>query len=209
MQRITPYVSLCLAERVAELGAGVVLEKRSKDSALIRKGAFPLVTGSSFYYASFLPSGSYSIKSDKVHWKVSHSLNNVSSFVVSIFVSRYSLLIEFLLIPDNLIKSDISSIRCSAMSFLKFNSIGNSLQQFIGHRVNEITEYLMATNSTYKTLSNQCTQHFIQIQEYLPSDLQQTMLQYEETLLLLQAVIENHIYTQGLKDGMDLRSLLK
>lgn len=50
------------------------------------------------------------------------------------------------------------------------NSIGNSLQQFIGHRVNEITEYLMATNSTYKTLSNQCSQHFIQIQEYLPSD---------------------------------------
>ncbi|MEC0207777.1 hypothetical protein ABEX47_11580 [Paenibacillus ehimensis] len=89
------------------------------------------------------------------------------------------------------------------------NSIGNSLQQFIGHRVNEITEYLMATNSTYKTLSSQCTQHFIQIQEYLPSDLQQTMLQYEETLLLLQAVIENHIYTQGLKDGMALRSLLK
>ncbi|MCP3776104.1 hypothetical protein NLX71_22845 [Paenibacillus sp. MZ04-78.2] len=89
------------------------------------------------------------------------------------------------------------------------NSIGNSLQQFIGHRVDEITENLMATNTTYKLLSNQCTQHFIQIQKYLPNDLQQTMLQYEETLLSLQAVIETHVYTQGLKDGMTLRGLLK
>lgn len=60
--------------------------------------------------------GTYSIKSDNLQLNVSHSLNKVSSFVVSIFVPLYNLLIEFRLKPDFAINSVISSIRCSAMS---------------------------------------------------------------------------------------------
>ena len=92
---------------------------------------------------------------------------------------------------------------------MMINSIEFSLQQLISNRLDEITEHLMLTNENYKVLSSQCSQQFRQIQEYIPHDLQAEMLRYEETIMALQSVIENHIYTQGVKDGFNLVSLLK
>ncbi|AIQ27926.1 MULTISPECIES: hypothetical protein [Paenibacillus] len=86
--------------------------------------------------------------------------------------------------------------------------VEHAFNKFLSIRMEYIGSSILSNSDDYKHLIYECNQLFVELISLLPQDCQLRLQHYETSTVLLQSISETLMYKQGLKDGMNLNTLL-
>lgn len=81
-------------------------------------------------------------------------------------------------------------------------------EEMMHKRIYGIEEFMLK-DTEYKELSDKSNKLFRKIEELLPEEYQDLIFSFEEINSLQDNLIKKMIYEQGLKDGVELKNILK
>jgi len=82
------------------------------------------------------------------------------------------------------------------------------LQEFISDRAYDTNDSILISNLDYRKLSEECINLHNLIKKNLPKEYKYLIGTYEETETMIDKIIIENIYEQGLKDGIALTSYI-
>lgn len=89
-----------------------------------------------------------------------------------------------------------------------FPSIEQSFQSFTCNRTTQISNFFVSTDPEYINLSKKSLEYYEQIASYLPDEAKHLLSELDDSLNRLQSIVDDSLYLQGVKDGVQLYCLL-
>ena len=89
------------------------------------------------------------------------------------------------------------------------NNLRNAFNAMIQERVEEIGSKVLLNHEEYTKVCHECDELYQKIRAILPEEYKSMLFDLDLKTSYLQAIAEDIMYEQGLKDGIELKDILK
>lgn len=89
------------------------------------------------------------------------------------------------------------------------NDFREAFNAMIQERTEEVGSKVLMENETYRKSGEDSDKLFRQIKDLLPDEFKPLIFELDRLMCYQQAIAEEVMYEQGIKDGIELKSILK